>query len=186
MKVCSIEGCEKVSRARGWCNMHYLRWRAHGDPNVVLEKKITGGYTAAERFYDSISEDDGCWNWGGTVMKNGYGYLHVSGKNVRAHRWSYEHHVGPIPDGLVIDHLCRNKLCVNPEHLEPVTPGENVRRGLRGILRTHCAQGHEMTEENTYMASKVGGYTQRVCRTCQRNWSREFQRAKRARDKELT
>ena len=178
MKKCSIEGCERDSRARGWCPMHYMRWKAHGDPNVVLVKKVEGGHTPLDRFWGNIVEKDGCWVWGGTTFSSGYGSIY-DGKTRRVHRWSYEHFVGPIPDGLVIDHLCRNILCVNPEHLEPVTPGENTKRGLRGVLRTHCAQGHEMTEDNTYMASKSGGYTQRVCRTCQNIWQKEFNRRKR-------
>lgn len=82
-----------------------------------------------ERFWRRVQEQEGgCWLWVGTVDR-GYGLLSVDGKTVRAHRYSYETLVGPIPDGLQIDHLCRNRGCVNPAHLEPVTQVENIRRG---------------------------------------------------------
>src|SRR5450755_3951408 len=77
--------------------------------------------TAEERFWARVDKQtDGCWVWTG-ALRTGYGTLSVSGKNVPAHRFSYELLVGIIPDGLQIDHLCRNRACVNPEHLEPVT-----------------------------------------------------------------
>lgn len=86
-----------------------------------------------ERFLSKVDKRaDGCWHWTAALMPNGYGYFRVSTprrRMVYAHRAAYELLVGPIPDGMVIDHLCRNKSCVNPEHLEVVTQGENVRRG---------------------------------------------------------
>lgn len=123
----------------------------------------------------------GCWVWHGSHNGVGYGELRIAGRKVYAHRWSYEHHVGPIPDGLQIDHLCRNPACVNPEHLEPVTPTENVRRGDAARpkperRKTHCVNGHPY-DENTYERKDGKG---RNCIQCNRDRAREYQRRKRA------
>jgi hypothetical protein len=106
----------------------------------------------------------------------GYGRFQVGvGKCVQAHRWSYEQLIGPIPQGLVLDHLCRTPACVNPAHLEPVTSSTNVKRGevgLRHRSKTHCPQGHEYSAENTY----VHRGTNRHCRACLRGRNREYHR----------
>lgn len=100
----------------------------------------------------------------------GYGFIWSKphGRSLQAHRVSWEIANGPIPEGLVIDHLCRNPSCVNPEHLEPVTVAENTRRGLAPVVgalhqlsKTHCPQGHKYTPENTYRYGNG-----RHCRTC--------------------
>lgn len=118
-----------------------------------------------------------CWNWVGTKYSTGYGKIgmpmangvYVGGhKEVPAHRAMYERYVGPIPKGLDLDHLCRNRACVNPAHLEPVTRSVNLRRGagVRGIdeRETHCPQGHEFTPANTYIWAKEP--TKKRCKTC--------------------
>lgn len=128
---------------------------------------------AIDRFTEKVTPNDaGCHEWTADVSNSGYGRFWVEGKQkALAHRWSYEYHIGPIPDGLVIDHLCRNKLCVNPSHLEPVTYSENALRGVGPEMRsaikftaTHCSQGHEFTPENT----KYNGIKRvdRICVTC--------------------
>lgn len=113
-----------------------------------------------ERIAPHIERIDDCWLWTGYCYGNGYAALSWQGRQQLLHRLSYEHFRGPIPEGLVIDHLCRTKNCINPDHLEPVTSGENTRRAMR----THCINGHEFTPENVYMP-KDG---KRYCRTCRR------------------
>lgn len=109
--------------------------------------------------------ENGCWEWQGTSCK-GYGYFCINGKNWRAHRYSYEYYVGKIPEGLSIDHLCRNRACVNPEHLEPVTSKENTLRGIgltaQNARKTHCYNGHLLDENNVAIRRN-----QRICKPCQ-------------------
>lgn len=118
-----------------------------------------------KRFMAFVAKEDepGCWVWVGTLQKNGYGSFYAGGRTLRAHRWAYEHFIGPIPDGLQTDHLCRNRACVNPDHLEPVTPKVNARRAMR----SHCVNGHEFTDQNTYFHAG-----KRYCRECRRKRNR--------------
>lgn len=122
------------------------------------------------RFFAKV-EFDGCWLWRGARDSGGYGKFR-DGHTVlvSAHRWAYEALVGPIPAGLQLDHLCRVHLCVNPDHLEPVTPGENTRRGSR--LVTHCPKGHVYDEQNT----RVNTDGARDCRQCDREYKRSIRR----------
>ena len=118
-----------------------------------------------------VSTDD-CWLFAGHLW-NGYGQLFADGLSYRAHRVMYENMVGEIPEGLVIDHLCRTPSCINPTHLEPVTRGENVRRGDAGkhmLAKTHCPAGHEYSPENTYIAPDG----RRRCNPCIRVSRRKY------------
>lgn len=108
----------------------------------------------------------GHWLWTGSHSTAGYARLAGVGagaKPLYAHRVAYELFIGPIPDAMQIDHLCRVRGCVNPHHLEPVTSAENGRRGLRGVLTTHCPRGHEYNAENTYRYGNS-----RQCKTCKK------------------
>lgn len=142
--TCSVDGCERGQcNVRGLCGAHYRRWRLYGD----VKAHIPVGYTKRclktedERFWEKVDATGDCWVWTAGVGAFGYGlfssptYGSVS-KNVPAHRWAWTNMVGPIPDGMHIDHRCRNPKCVNPDHLEPVTPGENLRRTryARGLV----------------------------------------------------
>lgn len=125
-----------------------------------------------ERFWEKVDRTGGCWIWTAAEDGKGYGAFGVAeGLTVKAHRFAYEDLAGPVPAGLQLDHLCRNRLCVNPDHLEPVTNRENTIRGLapstnaaRLKARTHCKYGHEFTAENTRLTRE--GW--RDCRACRR------------------
>lgn len=117
------------------------------------------------RFMARVRKTSTCWLWTGAADGLGYGFVGVNRKNKLAHRYSYEMHRGAIPTGLVLDHLCRNPACVNPDHLEPVTIAENVRRSPL-IRRTHCPKGHLLSEDNLCPERLRRGL--RLCRICRR------------------
>lgn len=169
--TCSVEGCDRTAVGRGYCGRHYARWRKTGDPVYVPP-------TVLERAMAKVDKaESGCWEWTGAKV-NGYGRISVGGRegNARvAHRVIYELTVGPVPAGMDLDHLCINPGCVNPDHLEPVSHAENMRRGptnvaARNAAKTRCPQGHPYDEENT-------GYRKngdRICRTCDNARSRAY------------
>lgn len=215
-RTCSIDGCERPYKARGWCQLHYRRWLANGDPSSLqcvssygeavcavaeCERPAYGrgyctlhyqrfvkwgdplltytpkrGLDVETRFLTYVDKSGVCWQWTGHIARTGYATFY-DGRSHRAHVWAYTHWVGPIPEGLQLDHLCRNKSCVWPDHLEPVTQAENMHRipGW-GPAKTHCKWGHLYDEWNTLYVP--GG---RKCRTCRNEQARLRSRAKRAR-----
>lgn len=149
-KLCSVEGCARRSAAKGYCDWHYRMTLRNGAPfNVRGNLDL--------RFQRNITKpdgDDGCWVWTGDKWGL-YGRFNIGsgrGRAHSAHRWAYERFVGPIPEGMTIDHLCRNTLCVNPLHLEPVTLQVNILRGenvcAKYARRTHCNRGHLLEPPN--------------------------------------
>ena len=171
--TCSVNGCTGAALSRGWCKKHYTRWLRHGDVDACL--RIFGDDVARFWSYvdkngplaeaDTLASGLGrCWAWRAPLATNGYARVQADGKKQYAHRVSYRLAGHLIPDDLVLDHLCRNRGCVNPAHLEPVTQGENVRRGTAGDAlraKTHCPQGHPYDEANTRMSRGS-----RLCRAC--------------------
>lgn len=116
-----------------------------------------------DRFWSKVNKTETCWLWTAHTDKDGYGIYRAERKNWRVHRLTYEDVNGPIPIGLVIDHLCRTRNCVRPSHLEATTAPDNVRRGF--VLQTHCSKEHEYTASNTGKQSNG----RRYCRQCERD-----------------
>lgn len=166
--TCIVSNCASPrwkGRVTVYCVKHQRRVDRHGDPHIVR-----GFRSVEERFRSHVHvADDGCWLWRGDTNDKGYGRFYVVGRHRPAHTWSYEHFVGPIPDGLEPDHLCRVRNCVNPEHLEPVTHRENSQRAA--YSRTHCVKGHPLPGPNAH--------GRRVCRPCANERSRAYKKRKR-------
>jgi hypothetical protein len=147
MTECAEAGCLRsgVKLRRGYCHTHYERRRRAGEFEAVIDRR-----PPEERFWAKVEKTETCWLWRAALRGGGYGTWNNNG----AHRVAYELLVGPIPEGLHLDHLCRVRNCVNPAHLEPVTVGENLRRGVgasaKNAVKTHCPNGHAYSEENTY------------------------------------
>lgn len=177
--TCIIEGCNKPrpSGNRGMCNSHYMRWWRTG--NALAELKKPKG-TAIERFGFWTEKTENCWNWKGKLDKRGYGRFHDdTGWVDMAHRWSYKHFKGDIPDGLVVHHTCVNPKCVNPDHLTVETHRDNIitfgstNAAFLNSQKTHCIAGHELTIENTYIGKSRFGKT-RVCKICHKKRVKKY------------
>ncbi len=168
---CSAPGCERTDRRiRGVCSKHYHHLR--NAPDWQPQKAMGLGTRLRSRM---VIQDTGystpCWLSTRAVGTNGYTHIKMLNRQNRLlHRVAYELWIGPIPEGLTVDHLCRNKPCINPDHLEAVTPRTNVLRALGPAAihagQTHCTNGHEFTAANTLARSRTSGG--RECRECRR------------------
>jgi hypothetical protein len=143
---------------------------------------------ATERFWAKVNKQGPtpehrpelgpCWVWTASKTSAGYGQFHSdTGRNVLPHRWAYLEAHKTVPDGKVLDHLCRNRACVNPAHLEPVTQSQNVLRGNTRATLTKCRHGHTLTPDNVYHPPKRPA--DRHCRICKRRIEAERKRRKR-------
>lgn len=167
--ICEYPDCSEQQVLRGYCRKCYKRARRRGMVDVLQPTTIE------ERFWEKVEVTGFCWNWTGT-LSSGYGRFTIAPrpeqKAIGAHRFAYMLLVGPIPQGLHLDHLCRNTRCVNPDHLEPVTPRVNNLRSFSTSAKrarmTHCKNGHEFTESNTRV-DKIG---RRSCKQCHREYAR--------------
>lgn len=124
----------------------------------------TDGACETAKFWSRVARGEDCWTWTGSKTTGGYGNLRWRGGYEYAHRLAYKLAVGPIPEGLHLDHLCRNRSCCNPEHLEPVTQAENTRRGLASYeIRRTCKHGHDISDPGNVYTNPNG---HRHCRVC--------------------
>jgi hypothetical protein len=120
-----------------------------------------------------------CTEWNGTVNNKGYGVVRWGDSTTTAHRAAWITAHGPLPDGIVVDHLCRNRLCVNLDHLEPVSSGENTRRGRRPQV-SHCPRGHPYDGDNLHVYVDRFGRRHRQCKVCLRAAQRRYEARRRA------
>jgi len=171
MVICSILDCTNKHNAKGFCIKHYHRWNRNGDP---LKLQIASpDETLMERCLNKIQVDTktGCWEWGAYRNSDGYGVMGYLGRVQTAHRYTYIAKYGNIPVGTEIDHLCRNRGCVNPDHLEAVTHIKNIARGIGlgpvNVQKTSCPRGHPY--DRSYQIGKNPNKRARYCSVCKRD-----------------
>lgn len=174
---CAVERCSRRATNLDWCHTHYEYRRRHPGSEPQMRDDIG-------RLMRRVAKSaNGCWEWTGPLTRgegrgDGYGRMKYQGRCIGAHRVSFILHVGPVPDGLHIDHIChdpdvcklksdcRHRRCVNPDHLRAVTPAANLARSNApstiNALKTHCLRGHEYTPDNTYTSPQG----KRTCRAC--------------------
>ena len=140
-KGCKHPGCEREHSCKGYCSIHYGRWRRGSNMDAPVRRY---GATESERFWGKVDKTEGCWEWTGANFR-GYGVFRSEGRARTVHRLSYEWANGPIPPGLEVDHMCFNRACVNPSHLRLLEHGANgqnraganssSRSGVRGVYK---------------------------------------------------
>lgn len=155
--ICVIPKCDRASRKKGMCNLHYLRVARHGSPNPPIRP---AGLTLEESFDHympgSPPEPDTCWIWSGSIEVRGYGTVTAQKRTIKAHRLSYEIYVGEIPAGLIIRHTCDVRNCVQPAHLIPGTDSDNAAdRDSRGRHIVLIGESHGMSKVTADQVRKI-------------------------------
>ncbi len=175
MTACAVDGCESVVTSRGWCRRHYKRWLRNGDPTVrrridgELIDRVLARLDKQGPIATNNPELGRCWEWTGSRDQHGYGKIMRDGVPAYVHRVAYELLIGPIPDGMQLDHFaCDNGAggCGNPFHCRPVTQRENLLRSdgfaAVNLAKMSCPQGHPYDEINT----RFNRQGWRACRAC--------------------
>ncbi len=169
MRETTVNEPTSADRKRDHLSSEQPHLLASSEEGVTRLRSLLGG-RALKRFLLAIRVvPDSCWSWQGDRYDNGYGRFSLDDVEWLAHRLAYACMVGPIPYALTIDHLCNNRLCVNPDHLAIATRADNTRRGDGSPRPTRCPQGHEYTSDNTRV--NADGYRQ--CRACDRDRARK-------------
>lgn len=164
--VCAVDECSKPRRSALYCSAHQMRLDRYGSPDYYPRgkpKPWTGIPHTEEGFWSLVEVTGACWYWQGGLTPEGYGYWFFEGRTSGVHRIAHRMLTQEeVPSSMHIDHLCRTRNCVNPDHMEVVTPEENSRRANRPkVERTHCTHGHEWTPGNTLPLG-----TSKRCRQC--------------------
>lgn len=151
--ICAVSDCGEEVLAKGWCSRHYEKNRLHGSPLGFKPRR-----TPEDRFWEKVNKTSGCWLWTAGTNTNGYGRFLLNGSKVGAHRFAYELSIGPIPDGLMLDHICSTPLCVRTDHLRPATAKQNSEHRKMRADNTTGSQGVVWKKNNRKWEVRVVHY----------------------------